>query len=90
LSGSAGAAESAERITAAGLPQRRRAPQPVEAAPQPPAPGDDESAQLANRAPEHVLELLAQFEAGRSRGASDAHTDLPVDESAVAQASEDR
>jgi hypothetical protein len=34
--------------------------------------------------------LLAQFEAGRSRGASDAHTDLPVDESAVAQASEDR
>jgi hypothetical protein len=33
--------------------------------------------------------LLAQFEAGRSRGASDAHTN-PVDESAVAQASEDR
>jgi hypothetical protein len=90
LSGSAGAGESAERITAAGLPQRRRAPQPVEAATQPPAAGDDESAQLANRAPEHVLELLAQFEAGRSRGASDAHTDLPVDESAVAQASEDR
>ena len=43
-----------------------------------------------NRAPEQVLELLARFEAGRRRGALDAHHDVAAAEAGVTQGPEDR
>ncbi len=80
-------------LTAAGLPQR----QPRDAATAtPPGPPPDVASSRgethdapANRAPEQVMELLARFEAGRRRGALDAHNETAPTEARVPGRPED-
>lgn len=79
-------------VTAAGLPQRRpHMPADMPADARAPAPVDQsDGAARANRAPEQVLELLAQYEAGRRRGVMDANADANPAEAGVPHGSEDR
>jgi hypothetical protein len=81
------------QLTAAGLPQRPRSVARHEPAPAPAASDQSDSAPPANRAPEQVLDLLARFEAGRRRAASDAHVDsdgTDATDARVTQGPEDR